>query len=151
MPDKTESKTKSRFKKGQSGNPAGRPRGSRNKTTLAVESLLAGEADKLSRKAVELALGGDVTALRLCLDRIAPARRDRPIELPMPDDLCNAEALPKVTAHILQSVSIGEITPSEGEKLAAIVASHARTIELQELESRVSALEAAYENTNTAR
>ena len=62
-----------RFAKGRSGNPGGRPRGSINRSTRAAQLLLDGEATALSRKAVELALAGDPTALRLCLDRtVAP-------------------------------------------------------------------------------
>src|SRR6478735_1605155 len=72
------------FIKGQSGNPAGRPRGARNGATRAMQLLLDGEAQALTRKAVELALDGDTTALRMCLDRIAPPRRERgaPFKLP---------------------------------------------------------------------
>ena len=65
------------FKPGTSGNPSGKPAGARNKTTLAVEALLDGEAEYLTRKAIELAKAGDMAALRLCLDRIVPARKDR--------------------------------------------------------------------------
>ena len=59
-----------RFEPGQSGNPSGRPRGSRNATTLALEALLDGQAEALTQKAIDLALTGDMAALRLCLDRI---------------------------------------------------------------------------------
>jgi Family of unknown function (DUF5681) len=55
------------FKPGKSGNPAGKPPGAKNRTTLAVEALLDGEAETLTRKAIELASGGDMQALRLCL------------------------------------------------------------------------------------
>ena len=72
------------FAKGQSGNPGGRPRGSINRSTRAAQLLLDGEATALSRKAVELALAGDPTALRLCLDRTVAPRRDRSVELPLP-------------------------------------------------------------------
>src|ERR1700732_5620952 len=72
------------FAKGQSGNPAGRPRGSINRSTRAAQLLLDGEATALSRKAVELALAGDPTALRLCLDRTVAPRRDRSVELSLP-------------------------------------------------------------------
>ena len=65
------------FPKGQSGNPAGRPRGSSNRATRAAEMLLDGEATALTRKAVELALAGDQAALRLCLDRTVAPRRER--------------------------------------------------------------------------
>ena len=72
------------FAKGRSGNPAGRPRGSRNRSTLAAQMLLQGEAEALTRKAVELALGGDPTALRLCLDRLIAPHRERPMSLALP-------------------------------------------------------------------
>src|SRR5438874_12919139 len=65
--------------RGTSGNPAGRPAGSRNRTTLAVQALLDGEAEALTRKAIELASNGDLNALRLCLDRVIPIRRDQPL------------------------------------------------------------------------
>jgi hypothetical protein len=51
------------FEKGRSGNPAGRRVGCRNKTTIAAAALLAGEAEALTRKVVELALVGDPTAI----------------------------------------------------------------------------------------
>src|SRR5215212_11725484 len=65
------------------GNP-GRPKGSRNRATLAVETLLEGEVEALTRKAVEMALAGDTTALRLCMDRIMPARKDRAVAFALP-------------------------------------------------------------------
>ena len=67
----------------QAGNP-GRPKGARNKASLAAEALLDGEAETLARKAVEMALAGDTTAMRLCLERIMPIRRDRPVSFAMP-------------------------------------------------------------------
>ena len=67
-----------RFAPGQSGNPAGRPRGARNRATQAAEAILSGEAEALTRKAVELALAGDVTALRLCLERFCPLKEGAP-------------------------------------------------------------------------
>jgi len=84
VPDDTAEKQGGRkFQPGQSGNPNGRPKGSRNVATLALESLLDGEAEALTRKAVELALTGDIAALRLCLDRILPPRKDRSVSFEM--------------------------------------------------------------------
>src|SRR5204863_8750758 len=59
----------------QPGNPRG-PRGAPHKATIAAEALLDGEAEGLTRKAIEAALGGDTAALRLCIDGIVPLRRE---------------------------------------------------------------------------
>ncbi|MEM1152189.1 MAG: DUF5681 domain-containing protein [Pseudomonadota bacterium] len=67
------------FKKGQSGNPAGKPKGTRHRATRAVEALMEGEADAITRKAIDAALAGDMTAIKLCLDRIAPPRKGAPV------------------------------------------------------------------------
>src|SRR5438445_5755972 len=83
-----------RFEKGKSGNPAGRRPGSRNKATLAAELVFDGEAEALSRKAVELALDGSEAALRLCLDRIIATRRERPLRFAVPP----IESLPNGTS-----------------------------------------------------
>ncbi len=72
------------FQKGQSGNPAGRPRGSVNPATRAAALLLDGEAEALTRKAIEHALAGDPAVLRLCLDRTVAPRRERLVEVPLP-------------------------------------------------------------------
>src|SRR4029453_5842349 len=72
------------FAKGVSGNPAGYTKGSRHKATLAAMELLDGEAEGLTRKCVEMAMGGDSTAMRLCLERIVPAAKSRPIKIELP-------------------------------------------------------------------
>ena len=63
------------FHKGESGNPAGRQRGSRNRTTILMQSLLEADGEALARKAIDLAKGGDLAALRMCMDRLVPARK----------------------------------------------------------------------------
>ena len=67
------------FKPGRSGNPSGKPRGTRNKTTLAIEVLLDGEAQAITRKAIEMAKAGDGTAMRLVMERLIAPRRDRAV------------------------------------------------------------------------
>ena len=72
------------FEKGRSGNPGGRRRGSRNKATLAAAVLLAGESEALTRKAVEMALAGDPTAMRLCMEGVLPPCRERTVKFSLP-------------------------------------------------------------------
>ena len=130
------------FQPGQSGNPAGRPKGARNKTTLAVEALLDGEAEAISRKAIAMAKGGDMAAIRLCMDRIVPPRKDRPIPFPMPKMETAADAV-KASAAVIAAVAEGELTPSEAAELTTMVEAFARTIEVADLETRLIALEVA--------
>lgn len=128
------------FKPGQSGNPAGKPKGTRHRTTLAIEALLEGQATALTQKALELALDGDMTALRLCMDRLAPVRRDRPVTFDLPK-VETADDLPKATQAIMEAVAGGELTPSEAAELGKLVDAHAKAIEVTDLHRRLAALE----------
>ncbi|MEM9627812.1 MAG: DUF5681 domain-containing protein [Pseudomonadota bacterium] len=129
-----------RWKPGVSGNPAGPPSGSRHRTTKAVESLLDGQAEALTQKVVQLALDGDPTALRLCLERILPPRRERPLETTLPP-IEKSSDLPRITARLIEAVASGELAPSEGEALSKLVEAHRKIVETAELEERISRLE----------
>ena len=120
------------FPKGQSGNPAGRPAGARNRRTLAAAQLLDGEAEALTRKAVELALAGDAMALRLCLERILPPCRERAVRFALPA-IDNAADLAAAMKAVAAAVAEGVITPGEGETMARILAGFAPTIEADDL------------------
>jgi hypothetical protein len=130
-----------KFKPGQSGNPAGRPRGALNKTTLAVQALLYGEAEELTRKAVEMAKGGDTTAMRLCLERILPPRRDVSVNIDLPV-IQNLDGAIAAQNAILSAVSQGDITPAEASSLASIVDQLIRAYETQVIEAKLNELEA---------
>jgi Family of unknown function (DUF5681) len=129
-----------RFQPGQSGNPGGRPKGSRNKATLALENLLDGQAEALTQKAIELALGGDIPALRLCLDRILPPRKDRPVTFEMPA-INGAEDAKAATAALLAAVSVGSLTPSEASEVGKLIDAYVKAIEVTELLARLEKLE----------
>ena len=116
------------FPKGQSGNPAGRPRGSSNRATGAAEMLLDGEATALTRKAVELALAGDPTAMRLCIERLLPPCRERTVKFLLPP----IESVGDISAAmqaVTSALAKGDITPGEAATIAAVVESFARAIE----------------------
>src|ERR1700737_5297535 len=86
------------FAKGRSGHPAGRPAGARNRKTLAAAVLLEGEAEALTRRAVDLALAGDPTAMRLCIDRILPPCRERTVKFALPPIESAADIAPAMKA-----------------------------------------------------
>jgi uncharacterized protein DUF5681 len=130
----------SQFQSGQSGNPSGRPPGARNKTTLAVEALLDGEAEVLTRKAIELAKAGDLVALRLCLDRVCPPRRDRPVRFTLPE-LKTAEDAKLAASALLKAVADGDLSPSEASEIGRLLDSYTRILEREEFEKRLIRLE----------
>ena len=129
-----------RFVPGQSGNPNGRPKGARNKMTLAIEALLDGEGEAITRKLIEKANEGDMAALRLCLERLLPLRRDRPVSFDLPAIKSSDDAL-KASSSILAACADGILSPSEATQVMELVSSHVRMIESTEIEARLSALE----------
>lgn len=136
-----------RFAKGHSGNPRGKPKGARHRTTLAAEALLAGEIEKLTRKAIEMALDGDTTALRLCLERVVPARRERAIELELPVLQSAADSVAAM-AVITGGVSNGTITPGESLALCKLVETFVKALEASELDQRLRYLEEGRNDTH---
>lgn len=140
-PENTGRKQGGRFLQGQSGNPAGKPKGTRHKATQAALALLEGETEALTRKAVELALEGDTTALKLCLDRIAPAIKSAAqtvtLDIPAPDNLTDT-----ARAFVVAAAQ-GEIPPDIAAQMVSAVASVARVEELESVKDRLEALERA--------
>ncbi len=132
---------KGRFAKGFAQNPTGRKLGSRNKATQAALSLMEGQLEQITQTLIDAALDGDMTAIRLILERLVPPCKEKAfpqINLPPVTD---ARSLPKLTAAILGAVADGRITPGEGQALAALANTHAKNLELAELEQRIAALE----------
>ena len=122
-----------------SGN-SGRPKGSRNKATLAIESLLQGQAEALTQTAVTKALEGDSVALRLCMERLAPAPKDQPITFNV-TKMHNAMDASEAAGSVLTAVSDGELTPIEATRVMGLIDSYRRMLELTEIEERLRALE----------
>ena len=139
-PDKnrTNRGARGRFVPGNRANPTGRPKGSRNRTTLLVEQLLADEAETLTRALINKAKAGDGTALSLVFARLCPPRKERIIELaPMPglDDL--------VASHgaVIAGVVGGQLSPQEGRAISELLEARQRAVEMTEFAARLAALE----------
>jgi Family of unknown function (DUF5681) len=128
------------FQPGQSGNPAGRPPGARHKTTRAIEALLEGQFEALTQAAIGKALEGDGVALRLCLDRIAPPRKDSPVVFALPSIKTAGDTVTASSA-LLDAVASGEVTPDEAGRIMALLTAHKALVEAGDLEVRVTALE----------
>jgi len=131
---------KGKFKKGASGNPSGRPAGSRNKATLLCERLLAGDAEELMAKVLGMAKKDDFRALQFCLERILPVPKERCVNLEL-RPVSSAQDLPMQYQDIVSAIGNGSITPSEGESLSHILASHAQSMEQVEFDRRIVELE----------
>ena len=144
-PENTAPKQKAApFRKGQSGNPAGRPKGARNKATIALEALLDGEGEAITRKAIEMAMDGDTTAMRLVIERILPPRKDRPVMFTLPKLEVAVDAV-KATAALAEAVASGDLTPSEAGEISKLVDGFTKAVEQHDIQQRLERIEAALE------
>ena len=136
----TGKKQGSKWKKGQSGNPAGKKPGTRHRATQLAEILLDGQTEKLVNKCVEMAIDGDSAAMRICMDRLVPPRKSRPISINLPDTK-NASGVAEAQAVVVQAVGEGELTIEEGLVLSNILEARLKSIESSEFDTRLNKLE----------
>lgn len=137
---RTDKKQGNKFKPGQSGNPKGRPQGSRNKATIMAQKLLDDKAEEIISKAIELAESGDTTMIRLCVERLVPQRKSQPVNISLPDFKSIAD-VPAITKAVAEATSSGEITPDEAEKIMKVFDRHLDALQLVDIEARVKVLE----------
>lgn len=128
------------FRPGQSGNPKGRRAGTLNRVSVLAQRLMDDDAEEVILALLKAAKDGDVSAIKLVLERMAPLPRNRPVHFTAPiietaADLCNA------MGTVLQGVASGELTPDEAVSIASLVETRRRTIETLELDARIAALE----------
>ena len=128
------------FKPGTSGNPAGRPAGSRGKAVNMLLALMDTDAPAITRAVIDAAKGGDLMAAKIILDRLIPPAKERPISVDLPDTT-TSEGVSAAQSAILQAVASGDLLPGEASTLSAIVESKRRAIETQELADRITQLE----------
>ncbi len=135
-----------RWKPGQSGNPTGRKVGQRHRSTVMLEKLLADDAKAIVKAVLVAAAGGDMAAARMVIERVLPAQRDRHVSLDLPDT-GTAQGIEQAQGAIVKAVARGDMLPSEGAALSALVEARRRSIETNEFEARLIALEATRSTT----
>jgi hypothetical protein len=129
------------FLPGNTEGAAGRPKGSRNKTTVMIETLLDNEAEAITQALIRRAKKGFAVPLQIVFDRLAPARKDRHVQVDLPPIVTPSDL---AVAHgaIIAQVAAGELTPFEGHSLAELLDLRRRALEAVEIEARLAALEA---------
>src|SRR6059058_4890853 len=105
----------------------GRPRGSRNKATLAAQALLDGHSEALIRKCLHMALTGDATAMRLCMERVLPTRKELHVSVARMRGRTAAE-IAQTFDVLLKQLSSGQLTPNEAQTMTNILESRRRAI-----------------------
>jgi hypothetical protein len=107
---------------------------------MAAEALLEGEAERLARKAIDMALAGDTVALKLCLERVYPARKDRAVRFPLPP-ITSARDAADIAAAVAEAVAAGHVTPGEAAEIAKVVDVYVRAYQTAELDDRTARVE----------
>jgi hypothetical protein len=145
-PDDPLKKNPGQFQPGQSGNPQGRPRGSRNAAIVALDKIGSDGAKEILEKAVELAKSGDSRSMEIILSRIWPIRKGRPIVIDLPNCTDPASVV-QALARVTEAAATGEITTEEAAALGSLIETSRKALETQELEKRIIALEAKQNET----
>jgi hypothetical protein len=118
----------------------GRPKGSRNKSTLISQKLLEDYSGAIVRKCIVEALGGDMRALKLCLERIFRMRDNGVVKVNLPP-IESAKDLGPAFPSLVDAVKSGKITPIAGESFANMLEKCRRGFETTELSDRLDQLE----------
>jgi len=132
---------KARGRPFQPGNP-GRPPGSKNKTTQALEQLAEGKAQQLFEKIFEQGLAGCVASQRMAADRIWPARRGRPVNIVIPP-INSPQDVFAAIASIWTAIGEGQLTPDEASALSVVMDRSIQAITIYDITKRLDALEEA--------
>lgn len=135
-----EKKVGHRFRPGQSGNPAGKPRGTRHRATQLAQKLMEGGIEDVVTAVLNAAKSGDIQAAKVIIDKLLPPVRERAVTIDLPD-VTAATGVADAQAAVLHALADGAITPGEATAISSVIEARRRSLETVELEQRVTALE----------
>ena len=141
-PEKSAGIQRGGWQPGQSGNPAGKPKGARHAALVALDAIGADGAAEIMAAVVRAAHGGDMRAADILLRRLWPERKGRPVAFPLPELRTAADVVAALGA-VVQAVAHGDLSPEEGLGVAGLMELHRKAIETAEFERRLAALEGA--------
>ena len=146
MSEKTGKKQEgTRFQKGHSGNPRGRPKGARGKSTFLAQTILDDGIGDICNRLILEAKSGNIQAIKIVIDRILPVRKELPIAIDLPQIKSSSDLLTAI-GIVTTAIGEGKISPSEGEALTKIIETHMKVLELHDLEGRLNTLEMRAKN-----
>ena len=119
----------------------GRPKGSKNKVTIAAENVFVAESGAIARKATEMALEGNPAMIRLVLERIVPIKKSTPVKLDGIPIVNNASDVHLLTSFLLEAMATGKISPIDGEAFSRVVEKHINALRVNDLEIQLKEIE----------
>jgi uncharacterized protein DUF5681 len=137
MTDNAAPRHSGQWKKGQSGNPAGMPKGTRHRATMLAEKLMEDDAENIVRAVVNAAKAGDPTAMRLCVERLVPLRKGRPVVFDLPP-VKTAAHIAGAVGELARAMAAGELTVEEASAASSVIEMQRRAIETSDFEVRLS-------------
>ena len=140
MTEKSGQNQAGRFQKGMSGNPSGKRKGVRARVTQLAEKLLEDDRDAIVRAVIAAAKNGDPTAMRLCVERLVPLRKGRPVVFDMPP-VKTAADIAGAVGELARAMAAGELTVEEASAASSVIEMQRRAIETSDIELRLRKLE----------
>jgi hypothetical protein len=128
------------WKKGESGNLKGKPKGATHRATRLAITLFEGDAEEIVAAVINKAKDGDMVAARIVIERLLPPAKERPIQIALPDT-STTEGIGAAQDTILAAVSRGDLLPGEGDALMSMIDARRKAIETHNFEQRIAALE----------
>ena len=140
QPEKSAPNQGRRFKPGQSGNPAGKPKGAKHKALIALDTIGSEAAIEILQSTIAAAKRGNSRAAEILLARLWPARKSRPVVIDLPA-VGTTEGVTAALAAVIEAMAAGEIAPDEAASISAVIEGQRRAIETLEIEARLKLVE----------